>query len=105
MSSSREMGQGRGALSAAAALVSDARRDFDRLDQELLQHLATAQAAWGGRGGSAFQALGAAWSEKQRTIVGALDRFEEGLRSTERDNTSTDEAQSAAFARAQQRLG
>jgi hypothetical protein len=38
-------------------------------------------------------------------IVGALDRFEEALRATERDNTSTDEAQSAAFVRTHQRLG
>lgn len=105
MSSAREMGQGLGALSNAAALVHEARCDFDLLDRRLVQHLAEAQSGWGGLGGSAFQSLGQAWSEKQRTIVGALDRFEESLRSTERDNTRTDEEQSSAFARAQQRLG
>jgi uncharacterized protein YukE len=99
------MGQGQGALSAAAALVSEARHDFDRLDRELVQHLAAARAAWGGCGSSAFQALGLAWAERQRTIVGALAGFAEGLRSTERDNTRTDETQSDAFARTQHRLG
>lgn len=105
MSSAREMGQGQGTLSAAAALVSEARHDLERLDRELVQHLAAAKAVWGGGGSSAFQALGLAWSEKQRAIVGALDGFEAGLRSTERDNVGTDESQSAAFARAQHRLG
>ncbi|HET9842797.1 MAG TPA: hypothetical protein VFQ01_12405 [Nocardioides sp.] len=105
MSSAREMGQGQGALSAAAALVSEARHDFDRLDRELVQHLAAAKAAWGGCGSSAFQALGLAWAERQRTIVGALEGFADGLRSTERDNTRTDETQSDAFARTQHRLG
>ena len=105
MSSAPEMGQGEKALSAAAALVSEARHDFDQLDRELVEHLAVARTAWGGRGGSAFQVLGLAWSEKQRTIVAALDRFAEGLSATERDNTNTDEGQSDAFARARHRLG
>jgi uncharacterized protein YukE len=105
MSTAREMGQGQGTLSAAAAMVTEARHDFDGLDRELVQHLAAAKTMWGGQGSSAFQALGLAWSEKQREIVGALDRFEESLRSTERDNTRTDDAQSAAFARAHHRLG
>jgi uncharacterized protein YukE len=99
------MGQGQGTLSAAAALVSAAGQDLDRLDHELVMHLDEAKGMWGGQGSSAFQALGLAWSEKQRTIVGALGRFEEALRSTERDNIGTDEAQSAAFARTQHRLG
>jgi uncharacterized protein YukE len=105
MSSGREMGQGQGALSAAAAMVSEARHDFDQLDRELVRGLVAAKAMWGGQGSSSFQALGLAWSDKQHTIIGALDHFEEALRATERDNTSTDETQSAAFARTQQRLG
>jgi uncharacterized protein YukE len=99
------MGQGQGTLSAAGALVAGAREDFDRLDHELVTHLGEARALWGGQGGSAFQALGQAWSERQRTIVNALDRLGEALRSTERDNLGTDELQSAAFARTQLRLG
>jgi WXG100 family type VII secretion target len=105
MSPTNEMGQGQGALSTAAGRVADARHDFDRLDRELVQHLDAARARWSGQGGTAFQALGLAWSEKQRTITGALDAFESSLRTTEHDNLHTDETQSAAFMRAQQRLG
>ena len=105
MSSTNEMGQGRATLSVAAGRVADARHDFDRLDHELVQHLDAARAAWSGQGGSAFTSLGHAWSEKQRTITAALDGFEASLRSTETDNTTTDEAQSAAFTRSRQRLG
>lgn len=105
MAAAREMGQGHGALSRAAALVREAKADFDALDRRLVGHLATAESVWVGHGSAAFQALGQAWAEKQRVIVGALDQLEESLRSTERDNTVTDEQQLAAFARTQRRLG
>lgn len=105
MSASNEMGQGHATLSAAAGRVAEARHDFDRLDHELVQHLEAARAAWSGQGGAAFTSLGQAWSERQRTITGALDGFAASLRSTETDNTATDEAQSAQFARQRQRLG
>ena len=105
MSSAREMGQGQGTLSAAARMVAEAKVDLDRLDNELVQHLEAARATWTGQGGSAFNALGLAWSEKQRTIVSALDRFEASLCATEKDNTATDDSQSSAFARSRQRLG
>jgi WXG100 family type VII secretion target len=105
MSSANEMGQGHGTLSAAAGMVADAKHDFDRLNSELVQHIDAAKATWAGQGGTAFSALGHAWAEKQRTIVSALNQFEASLRSTEKDNTSTDDTQSAAFARNHQRLG
>jgi uncharacterized protein YukE len=105
MSSAPEMGQGRGTLSLAAGMVTHARGDFDRLDGELVQHIEAAQATWAGQGGSAFTALGRAWAEKQRTIVSALDHFEASLRATEKDNLTTDDTQSAALTRQQQRLG
>lgn len=105
MSAAPEMGQGQGTLSAAAVLVADARQDLDRLDAELTSHLAAATATWGGQGGLAFQALGVAWSDKQRAIVGALEGFEESLLSTERENVRTDEEQTAAFVRTERRLG
>ena len=100
-----EMGQGQATLSVAAGRVADARSDFDRLDHELVQHLDAARARWTGQGAAAFQALGLAWAERQRTITGALDGFAASLRSTETDNTTTDETQSAAFTRSRQRLG
>jgi uncharacterized protein YukE len=105
MSSAPEMGQGLGALSSAASLVEEARSDFDVLDRRLGQHLAAAESMWVGQGNAAFQSLGRAWSEKQRVIVQALDRFETSLRTTERDNLTTDETQSSAFTRTQGRLG
>jgi WXG100 family type VII secretion target len=105
MSSANEMGQGQGTLTAAAGMVADAKHDFDRLNNELVQHIDAAKAKWAGQGGTAFNALGHAWSEKQRTIVNALNQFEASLRSTEKDNTSTDDTQSSAFSRNQQRLG
>ena len=105
MSSASEMGQGRGTLSTAAAMVAEARHDLDRVTSELGQHLDAARGQWSGQGGSAFIALGLAWSERQRTIVGALDGFEAALRSTEHDNTTTDETQAAVLGRSQQRLG
>lgn len=104
MSPAAQMGQGQGALSSAAALVTDAKHDFDRLDRLLIDHIDSARAQWAGHGGSAFVALGRAWSEKQRVIVGALDGFAASLRDVERDNSATDDAQSTAYARVQQRL-
>jgi uncharacterized protein YukE len=105
MSYAQEMGQGQGTLAAAAVMVAGAKHDFDRLNIELVQHIDAARARWAGHGGTAFHALGHAWSDKQRTIVGALDLFESSLRATERDNIATDDSQAAAFTRSQQRLG
>jgi uncharacterized protein YukE len=105
MSPAQEMGQGQGALSGAAGMVAGAKHDFDRLNIELVQHIDAAKLRWAGHGGTAFHALGHAWSERQRTIVGALDLFEASLRATERDNITTDDSQAAAFTRNQHRLG
>jgi uncharacterized protein YukE len=105
MSSAQEMGQGRGTLSRAAGLVAAARGDFERYNNEVVERIDSARATWVGQGGAAFNALGHAWSEKQRTITNALDGFEAALRATERDNTTTDDMQSSAFTRSQQRLG
>jgi len=105
MSPAREMGQEYGALSRAAALVGEARSDLDGLDGRVTAQLAAAGARWTGHGGAAFQSLGRAWSERQRSIVGALATFEQSLLSTERDNTATDHAQATGLARTQHRLG
>jgi uncharacterized protein YukE len=105
MWSAQEMGQGRGALSRAAGLLADARADLERYNTEVVERIDSARATWVGRGGTAFSALGHAWSDKQRTITAALDGFEVALRSTERDYTSTDEVQSSMFTRNRQRLG
>ena len=105
MSSAQEMGQGQGALSRAAGLVADARGDFERYNREVVDRIDSARVTWVGQGGTAFNALGHAWSDRQRTITNALGGFEAALRATERDNTTTDDVQSSAFTRNQQRLG
>jgi WXG100 family type VII secretion target len=104
MTAAQEMGQGRGTLSRAAGMVADARVDFERLNSQLVERIDSARATWVGQGGTAFNALGHAWSEKQRTITEALDGFEAALRATERDYTATDDIQSSVFTRSQQRL-
>ncbi len=102
---SARMGQAEGVLSQAATRVAGAKADLDRLGATVDQHLDSARAAWSGQGGRAFEALGRAWSERQRVIVGALVQLEGALRSSEKDNSTTDDAQSATFARRRQRLG
>ena len=99
------MGQGEGTLSQAAGMVVEAKADFDRLNKDLEGKIQEARTKWGGQGGDAFQALGVAWAEKQKVIVSALNQFEESLRGTEKDNTSTDETQSSNYNRNMNRLG
>ena len=100
-----EMGQGHATLSKAAGMVVEAKADFDKLNKTLEGKIHEASTKWTGAGGSAFVQLGQAWSEKQATIVSALNQFEQSLRSTERDNTSTDDTQSANYNRTASRLG
>jgi len=100
-----EMGQGEGTLTRAAGLVADAKADFDRLSGKLEGQIQGLQGKWAGQGGQAFFALHQAWTEKQQVIVGALNEFEASLTSTEKDNISTDEAQSANYHRTAGRLG
>ena len=100
-----EMGQGERTLTRAAGLVAEAKADFDSMSRTLEGQIAGLQGKWAGSGGSAFFALHQAWTEKQRVITGALDEFEASLTSTERDNMSTDEAQSASYNRFAGRLG
>lgn len=105
MSYAPEMGQGEGTLSRAAAMVADARADFDVLSGRLQQQILAQQGAWVGAGGAAFFTLHQAWTDKQRMITGALHEFESSLTSTEKDNLRTDEAQSSTYHRVAGRLG
>jgi WXG100 family type VII secretion target len=100
-----EMGQGVGTLSKGAALVAGAKVDLDRINVKLEGQIQGLRSAWRGSGGTAFFTLHQAWTEKQKTIVQALDEFESALAGTERDNITTDEAQSANYARTTSRLG
>jgi uncharacterized protein YukE len=101
----RAMGQAYGALSAGAALVAEARHDLDAIGAELRRRIDDTGVSWCGRGGEAFTTFGHAWSDRQASIVGALDHFESALRATEHVNVATDDDQSAALARYRQQLG
>jgi WXG100 family type VII secretion target len=105
MSGAPEMGQGEGTLTRAAGLVSEAKQDFDAMSKALEGQIAGLQGKWAGAGGSAFFQLHQAWTEKQRIITNALNEFEASLTSTEKDNVSTDESQSANYSRVAGRLG
>lgn len=100
-----EYGQGEGTLSRAAGLVTEARQDFTTLSSRLDGQIAAVHGQWGGRGAQAFFLLHRAWTEKQGTVVRALDEFEASLRRTEADNTATDEAQGSSYQALVQRLG
>jgi uncharacterized protein YukE len=103
--SAAEMGQGAGTLSKGAGLVAEARLDFDRISSRLDGQIQGLRGQWQGAGGAAFFTLHQAWTERQRIIVWALDDFEGALATTERDNVSTDDAQSAHYAHTTSRLG
>jgi uncharacterized protein YukE len=84
------LGQSDGALGRAAALVADARADFERSARLLDAQIAALHGRWGGAGGSAFFVLHQAWHDRQHTVVAALERFRASLIETERDNTVVD---------------
>ena len=101
----QEMKAGDRTLSRAAGMVSNARSDFDRLSRTMSDTIVGYQSKWQGQGGKAFFALHQAWTEKQRIITNALDEFSASLTSTERDNVSTDDTQSATYSKVAGRLG
>jgi len=103
-STSNEMLAGDQVLSRAAGMVATARADFTRDAANLENQINGLRGRWQGAGGQAFFALHQAWTEKQRVIVSALDEFENSLRSTERDNVSTDETQQSYQANLASRL-
>lgn len=100
-----EFGQGDGTLSRAAGLVNDARTDFTSYSARLDGQIAGVHGRWGGRGAQAFFLLHEAWTEKQRTIVEALDDFAGSLTSTEQDNLATDDQVGVGYAQLRSRLG
>ncbi len=100
-----EMKAGDQTLSRAATMVNQAHSDFNKLAQTLSDNLLAQQAKWQGQGGRAFTNLHQAWKEKQDRIVNALNQFEASLQSTEKDNVTTDQAQSDYMAKNLDRLG
>lgn len=99
-----DFGQGEATLSRAAGMVSDARGDFLTLASQLSDQISALQGRWVGEGGRAFFTLHQTWSEKQRTIVNALDEFASSLTSTEQLNMNTDQDRGAGMSRLTSRL-
>ncbi len=99
-----EFGQGEKTLTKAAGLVADAKRDFDGLARQLDDQISALKGKWVGQGGAAFFTLHQAWTEKQNTIVSALNEFEASLVGTQRDVTNTDDTQAGNFTNFQSRL-
>lgn len=100
-----DYGQGAGTLTAAMAKVADARTDLDTIAAQIESRVTGEQAHWRGAGGGAFFALQAAWQDKQRSIVRALDGFAEALAATEKVNVATDTEQQSVMTRLASRLG
>lgn len=100
-----QMGLGAGTLSRAADLVAQARLDLDGVSSRLEGQVTSVAGRWVGAGGNAFQALHAAWTDRQRMVTRALDDFEAALRGTEGDFLAADDAASAAHAALHHRLG
>jgi len=99
-----EMKAGSNTLQRAAGMVNTAKGDFDKLSANLSSQLSSLSSKWVGQGGSAFQTLQTAWTDKQNRIVRALDEFESALTQTQRDNTSTDDQQHANVSKLTGRL-
>lgn len=100
-----DYGQGEQTLTRAAALVAEARAELDGISARLVGSAESLRAQWGGQGAAAFQVLASSWHRQQQAIVGALDRFEQSLVATEKDNVATDDAQQAAMTALQGSLG
>ncbi len=100
-----EMFQTEQALKSAATRVSEAHGDVNSRCQKLTGEVSQLMAGWGGQGASAFNNLMTAWQDKQRQILSALDMLRESLEATDKDNVSTDEAQSANNVNLLNRLG
>ncbi|WP_170285949.1 WXG100 family type VII secretion target [Nocardioides rubriscoriae] len=105
MSNAPDYGQGQATLSKAAGLVTDAKADFIKESDTLSGQIADMQGKWVGQGASAFFVLHQTWTEKQRTILNALDEFAQSLQKTEQVNMTNDDEQNAVFARLNGRLG
>lgn len=100
-----QMRAGEGTLVQASSLVSDAKVDFDRLSANLTEQILAAQSRWQGEGGKAFFGLQQAWSDKQRIIVSALERFQSELTGTQTVFTGADHGAQAGANANINRLG
>ena len=97
MANPNELGHGEGALTRAAQLVTDAKQKFERQSDTLEGQIADLKGRWEGDGGRAFHLLHAAWTEKHKVVVTALDKFAASLTETEKDNVAIDQQAGAGM--------
>lgn len=100
-----EMFQTERALRDAATKVEATHGDVTQRCQKLTGEVQQMMSGWGGQGATSFNNLMFAWQDKQKTIMDALEMLRQALVETDKDNVSTDEAQSAASANLAGRLG
>lgn len=93
------------ALTRAAGLVAEARRDLDKQCGDMRNKLMGIGAQWKGSSASAFSQVMDQWDRDARKIVTALDAFESNLKASEAAYTAEDQAQQAAFNKLSSRLG
>lgn len=93
------------ALSKGAGFVNEARGDVGTKCNTLSDRVNEMMGGWGGQGATAFSNLMVAWQEKQNTILKALDQLAISMQETEKDNVTTDQAQSDSHLNLQNRLG
>lgn len=86
-------GAGEGTLQKGANMVLEAEQDFVTIANRLTGQINDLKGKWGGEGAIAFNQLHAAWDEKNRTIVGALNAFAESLGITDTINVNNDQEQ------------
>lgn len=94
-----------GAIERGAKIVSDSKIALNTEIQSIESKLATIGAQWQGQSAAAFQSLIAAWREKARKITGNLDAFEENLRASQTNYSSSDDTSKSNMSRLQGRLG
>ncbi len=93
------------ALATAAQHVGEARADLEGQLQTLGGNLASLASAWQGAGASAFQVVWTRWEEQARTVLRALESFEQALTTAERGYDAADDASSQALRQLASRLG
>lgn len=85
-----EFGHAEGALKQIADRVIQAKQEFHQHSQTLDGQIAELRGKWNGAGGQAFTTLHLAWTEKQKVVATALDKFHAALTETEADNVAVD---------------
>lgn len=93
------------ALSKGAEFVNTARGDVKTKCNTMGDRVNEMMGGWGGQGASSFGNLMLAWQDKQEQILRALDQLATSMQETEKDNVTTDQAQSDSHLNLQNRLG